>query len=120
MVDAPLNIRRFEALQLVSITVGLIHGFAAVKDDLFATVAGAVIGVVLTLLVSRGRKDWARWVLLAMFVVGLVIMVWQARVVFSLGYPLVTAAIWLIQAVALALLFTPQSANWLKTTEPQA
>jgi hypothetical protein len=116
----PLNVRRFETLSLASIILGLIHAFAVSKDGLFNAVVTALVIVALTLLASRRRKNWARWSLLVMFALGSALMVWQAEAVFSDGYPLLTAAVTLMHAVAIILLFTPQSAAWFRRTQPQA
>lgn len=119
MAGAPLHIRRFETLQLASIFIGLIDGFAN-GGGLFDAIFGAAVMVALTLLVSRGRKNWARWVWLVMFVLGSAFMIWTAPTVFALSYPVITVAVTLMQTVALVLLFTPQSANWLRTNPAQA
>jgi len=142
MVGTPVNIRRFEVLQLVSsfldVILTLVGGtlignvvraassnlVGAARGRVMGAAIGAAIGYVvgvaifiaLTLLVSRGRKYWARWVLLVFQMSGLVFVVWQgqARTMFSAGYPLATALVWLMQAVALMLVFTPQSGRWLR------
>jgi hypothetical protein len=138
MVGTPLNIRRFEVLQLVSIFLGLIHSLldgsligsvvAAINKGanaaLIGRVVGAAIGFVvgiailtaLTLLVSRRRKNWARWALLVFNVLGVSFVVWQGqpRALFSVDFALSTALVWLMQGVALVLVFTPQSGRWLR------
>lgn len=76
--------------------------------------------VTLTLLASRRRKNWARWVLLTMFAFGIALMIWQVKAVFSMGYPLLTALVTVMQAIALVLLFTPQSAAWFRAAQPQS
>ena len=111
---APPDIRRFEALQITSIIVGLINQSAASSDGLIDSVIGAVLMLVLTLLVSRRRKNWARWVLLVTFVLGTAFMLWNAATVFALGYSFLTVAVTVLQAVALGLLFTNRSSNWLR------
>lgn len=138
MVGTPRNIRRFEVIQLASIFVGLIHGLVdgslifsvvgAINNGanaaLIGSLVGAAIGYVaglailtaLTLLVSRCRKNWARWALLLFNLLGLAFVVWeeQVRAIFSSDYPVATALVWLMQAVALVLVFTPQSGHWLR------
>ena len=113
MNDAPLNVRRFEVLQLASIFIGLIHQFAVTDGGIFAPIAQAAILVGLTMLVSRRRKNWARWVLLGFFGLGAAFMIWNAAAVLALGYPVITLTVTLMQTAALALLFTPQTARWL-------
>ncbi len=119
MTEAPSHIRLFERLQLTSIFFGLIHGFA-IGDEVFGGIFGAAMMVAFTLLVSRGRKNWARWVWLVMFVFGAAFMIWNAPIVFALGFPAITVAVTLMQAFALILIFTPQSANWLRANAAQA
>jgi FtsH-binding integral membrane protein len=123
MEDRPPYIRAFETLQLASAFVGLIHGFAI--GQVFVAIFGAVITITLTLLISRRRKNWARWTLfgtwalgLAMVVAGLFIGITQEAL--STTYPVLTALVWLMQTVALALLFTPQSARWLRPDQSKA
>ena len=113
-MEGPRDIRRFETIQLVSIAVGLIHAFATFKGGALDAIIGAVITVALTLLVSRRRQNWARWVLLAMFLFGAAFMVWFAKAILSAGYPAVTLLVTLMQTVALAMLFTRQSSDWLR------
>src|SRR5438270_11516805 len=96
MLGAPVNIRRFEVLQLVSIFAGLIHTLVdgtlignvvraasgnaggGSRGYVVGSAIGAAIGYVvgvaifiaLTLLVSRRRKNWARWTVFVFFVLG--------------------------------------------------
>src|SRR5262245_45560430 len=86
MADAPLSIRWFETIQIVSVILGLINGFAVTHDDVFRSVVSAVIVLTLTFLVSRGRKNWPRWVFLGMLVLGAAWMVWSAPTVLAYGY----------------------------------
>ncbi|MEO8141263.1 MAG: hypothetical protein ABI617_01245 [Sphingomicrobium sp.] len=115
MIDSvPADIRRFEALQLTSIVLGTLHQFAAHRNGLIDAIIGAIISLVLTLLISRKRKNWARWLLLIMSLMGATFMLWNAATVFAQGYPLLTIAVTVIQAAALFLLFTNQSSKWLR------
>lgn len=125
MEERPLDIRRFETLQLTSAFVGLIHGFAIGREGLFGPIFSTLIAVTLTLLISRGRKNWARWTLLVMVVIGVVLIVvgtffGLTREALSTVYPVLTVIVWLLQIVALALLFTPQSTNWLRSAPAKA
>jgi len=124
MEDRPPYIRAFETLQLASAFIGLIHGFA-IGQGLFDLVFGDVIMITLTLFVSRGRKNWARWTLLVGWILGLaailaVIFMGISKDVLSRGYPVITALVWLMETAALALLFTPQSARWLRPDQAKA
>jgi hypothetical protein len=78
MTDAPLNIRRFETLQIVSTIVGLINGFAVIHGRLLNEAMSAVVVLTPTFLVSRGRKNWARRVFLVLCVLGVAFMAWNA------------------------------------------
>jgi hypothetical protein len=125
MEDRPLEIQRFELLQLVSVFVSLIHGFSIGRDGILSSVFGGLIAVTLTLLVSRGRKNWARWTLLVMIVIGaLSIIVGMffgiTQAAFAEVYPVLAAVVWIMQIVALALAFTPQSTHWLRSAQAQA
>ena len=68
MSDTPRSVRLFEALALGSIALGLIHQLAVTDVDASAATFQVALFGGLTLLVSRGRKSWARTVLLFMFV----------------------------------------------------
>ena len=122
MIDTPLNIRRFETLQIVSIAVGLINGFAVIQGHLLNAIVSAVVVLALTLLVSRRRKNWARWALLGLFVLGAAFAAWNAPTLFTFGYTAAAIALTvdLMNAVAVILLFTPESANWLRSTPSPA
>ena len=124
MEDRPPYIRAFETLQLASAFVGLIHGFAA-GQGLFAPISGTVITITLTLLISRGRKNWARWILVGTWVLGLALVfaglfIGVTQEALSKTYPVLAALVWLMQGAALALLFTPQSARWLRPDQSKA
>lgn len=124
MEDRPPYIRVFETLSLASAFVGLIQAFA-IGQGLFDAIFGALITITLTLLVSRRRKNWARWTILVTWVLGLALVVagtfmGVTQDVLSTGYPVLTALVWIMQTAALALLFTPQSARWLSPDQSKA
>jgi hypothetical protein len=73
MEDRPPYIRAFETLQLASAFVGLIHEFAI--GQVFVAIFGAVITITLSLLISRCRKNWARWTLFGTWALGLAMVV---------------------------------------------
>ena len=112
--SAPLDVRRFETLQIIAVAVGLVHQFAAFDYGTVDAVLAAILVLVLTLLVSRKRKNWVRWLLLVMYVFGAAMMVWSAATFGMKGYPAVTFGITVVQTVALALLFTTESSDWLR------
>lgn len=125
MADPPDDIRRFEMLQLASAFIGLIHGFATGAQSVFASIFGAFVTIALTLLVSRARKNWARWTLVVFVVFGVALIIWGIFVgltqeALSKVYPAITALVWVMQAVALVLVFTPQSSSWLRSARSQA
>jgi hypothetical protein len=74
---------------------------------------GAFIG--LTLLVTRGRRNWARWVLLAVYVLGVAFEIWTWQAILTAGHPVITLASVVLRGAALVLAFTPQSTAWLRT-----
>ena len=129
MDDRPLAIRRFETLQLASVAIALINRFAVGKEGVFGPVFDALIVVTLTLLISRRRKNWARWTLLVFFIVGIVFL--AAASFFGLAQEalaethvstsnwLLAGVVWLMQGAALALVFTPQSASWLRSAHAE-
>jgi len=76
----PRNVVRFERLIYVSLVIGLIAALADFSrltslGPILSIIAGNVAGlaamVLLTWLIARRRKNWARWVLLALYVIGL-------------------------------------------------
>src|SRR4051812_18811294 len=118
MANAPLSIKWFETVQIVSVIVGLINGFAVIHDDFLGSVVSAMIVLGLTLLVSRGRKNWPRWVFLGMLVLGAAWMVWNTPTVLAFGYVPAAVAIGvsLMNFLAAVLLFTPESSKWVQTS----
>lgn len=121
MEGLPPHIRAFETLQLASALIGLIQGFA-IGPGLFELIFGYAIMITLTLLVSRRRKNWVRWILFGGWILGLAaviagIFMGLTQEVLSTGYPMLTALVWLTETAALALLFTPQSARWLRSDQ---
>jgi hypothetical protein len=119
MTEAPRDIRRFESVQLVLMFLGLISSFIINHRPLIDTFAiGVLIG--LTFLVTRGRMNWARWVLLTMYVLGILIQIWTFRAILAFGHPIVVLASAVLRGAALTLAFTPQSNEWLRASPQQA
>ena len=129
MDDRPVDIRRFETLQLASAVLAVINGFSIGKEGVFGPVFDAVFVVTLTLLISRGQRNWARWTLVVIFVAGVVFLVVASffgltqeaftETHLSTGNLILAALVWMMQVAALALVFTPQSADWLRSRHAQ-
>jgi hypothetical protein len=102
--------------------LGLMNGFAVIHGDYLRSVVSAVILLSLTFLVSRRRKNWPRWVFLGMLVLGLVWMLWSAPSVLAFGYlaAAIAVGVSLMNAIAVALLFTTESARWVQTAPSPA
>jgi len=122
MTEAPRDIRRFETVQLVLMTVALVSSFILDRALIDTFGISAIIGktlaiagfIGLTLFVSRGRKNWARWALVALYVLSALSDAWEFRAILSFGHPLITALSLLLRGAALVLAFTPQSTEWLR------
>ena len=114
-MQIPKAVRVFEALQILSLFIGLIH--AAVLSDLSLWDAIVLISpiLILTLLVSRKRKQWPRVVLAVLYVAGLGMAIMLPHMAFGEGSLLVTVSITLCQGVALAFIFMPPASLWLNT-----
>jgi hypothetical protein len=114
MKERPVAVLCFEILILLSTGIGLVlQIIVSYKDSLFAFI-GAAITTTLALLISRGRKNWARWLLVCLFLPGAASMVWDISGTLAAGYPVLTIGIALLQALGLALLFTRQSSEWVR------
>ena len=109
----PSSIRLFEGLTIASLLIGILHSVAIGAASLAGTIMVDPVIAGLAFLVSRRRKNWARWILTAMFLLGAGLMALEARSVLAVGYPVVTVAVTMLQAVGLALLFTRESADWI-------
>jgi uncharacterized membrane protein len=73
----------------------------------------------LTLFVSRRRSNVAKWILVALFVIGTPMWLKNALAGLQPGSPLILFAQFAVQVVAYILLFTAASRSWLKgQTEP--
>ena len=76
----PFNVALFEILFILSLLLAFPILFldvdGAIEKYGFPSVAAPIVGlfavfIALVLLASRGRKNWARWILLVMLLVGL-------------------------------------------------
>jgi drug/metabolite transporter (DMT)-like permease len=79
----------------------------------------AVIGG-LTLLISRRRNNVAKWIAIVMLLLGTPIAVWQAVTGQMQGSALISIVQGAGQLFAYALLFTPASRAWFKSTDLKA
>jgi hypothetical protein len=122
MTEAPIDIRRFETVQIALMCLALVSSFILDQAFIDTFGMGVIIGqtlaiggfIGLTLLVTRGRKNWARWVLLALYLLSALFAVWEFRTILSVGHPPITALSLVLRGAALALAFTPQSTEWLR------
>lgn len=119
----PRSVAVFEALYLLTILISFVQAAlgwrqatAIASPALVVTVQVITIVILLTLvlLISRRRQNWARWVLVVLFVIGLPAL---ARIVMSGQLP---GSLWItivqtvLQLVALAMLFTPPAQEWFR------
>jgi hypothetical protein len=116
----PSSIRYFEVLSCTSFVIGFIHAFMVTGEVLAESMFAALIPLGLTLLVSRRHKNWARWALTVLFVLGMAFSALNFRFLLTAGYPVITLAVFLLQGVGLALLFTSQSSSWLRKRQSAA
>jgi hypothetical protein len=124
MTEAPRDIRRFETVQIVLMSLALVSSLILDRALIDTFGISAVIGkalaiagfIGLTLLVTRGRKNWARWALLALYFLSALFDAWEFRTILSFGHPLITVLSLVLRGAALVLPFTPQSTEWLRQT----
>ena len=116
----PPSILWFERLSLASLLLGLINVVVDPTSIWPFVIFSDGITITLILLVSRGRKNWARWVLGTMFALGFIFMIWQFRALMAEAIPLVTLGVTVLQIVGLIMLFTPQSSAWFRNRKSLA
>jgi len=125
-MQRPTSIIWFERIMLGTLALGIIQGWlkwpalAGVAEPAFLLIVQA--GVLtfltaLTLLVSRRRSKIAKWILIALAVIGLPITVMHYFQGKYLGVPLIGLLQTVGQLFAYGLLFTNQSRQWLKWRE---
>lgn len=126
----PSNVTRFEQLAYLSLGIGIV--VAALQYPSLSGQAGAgftlfvqafVLGFLFLLvwLIARRRKNWARWVLLILFLVGIpayIPILSDMLLVSSLSGILSIVQLF-TQGVALYLIFTGDAASWFKKTLPE-
>ena len=118
----PTTIVAFEALYFVTLAIGVLQAYlswdqlqAMASPFFIVTIQIVTVGllILLTLLVSRRRSRFAKWVLVVLFVIGLPMTL---RIFVSgqlAGSPLLTVSQSFLQLIGLVLLFTPASRAWL-------
>jgi len=121
----PSNVARFEQLFYASLIVGVFI-FASDFDRLerlgpvssMIGTVGFVIGllVLLTWLIARRRQNWARWVLVVLFVGGLPLSIINMSEQHTLTASLSALQI-VLQLVALVLLFNGNARTWFARAE---
>ena len=123
----PKTIIAFEWISLSMLLVGIVHSIATWEESIAMSSPGFVItvqafsiGVALALIlwVSRGRSNVAKWINVALFVLGLPVMIVLFGSEQMTGSSLVTLAQTVIQMIALGLLFTPSAREWLSKSAP--
>lgn len=113
----------FERLFLVSIVVGIVQAVDGWNDLLDRAPATTIMTmlvltlgtqVALVLLASRGRSNAAKWVLLAMLLIGLPLYLSSLKDGTIIGRGLLSLIQALLQTISVALLFTPSAREWFK------
>ena len=121
----PSNVARFEQLMYLTIGIGIIN--SALQFQSFSRQAGAAFtlfvqavvfafAVLLIWLIARRRANWARWVLLVMFLIGVVpfIPILSKTLQTSPLSGVLSIVQFLAQGIALYLVFTGNAVAWFK------
>ena len=127
----PSNVARFEQLMYLALVIGLFD--SALTWNHNVALAGKLGGVYFVLfgqafvfvfivlfiwLVARRRKNWARWLMLVLFVLGL--PPYFGGLHRLLNFEPVAGALslvgFLVQVIALSLIFSGNARDWFKTT----
>ena len=129
--ELPSNVARFEQLMYLTLVIGFInsaltwnHSVAQARNlggayfVLFIQIFVFAFIVMFIWLIARRRKNWARWVLLVLFVLGIpaaarLIGQWF-RVEPVVGFLNLVQG--LVQVIALVLVFTGNAREWFKRT----
>lgn len=126
----PASIARFEWLSLLALGIGLVmavvtwdqsvavarSGGMGTGSVLLVMAVSIAVPLLLILLVSRRANVVAKWILIAMFLGGLAMIFLSPKVKLASGpHFLVQIAQILMQAMAIALLFTKESRRWLRS-----
>jgi hypothetical protein len=115
--DRPKEIAWFEQLIFASLALGLVQILIERKTHARLTLEPIIFGfalpILLTLLVSRRRSKVAMWLSVALFVLGIPLILWiVSRGLFSGSVPLMAAQT-ILQLIAYGLLFMPDAWDWL-------
>jgi K+ transporter len=121
----PSNVAWFERLWYFSLAIGVV--ISALSFSRASAQAGPAFGiailtfvvavsVLLVWLIARRRKNWARWVLLIGFLLGLLAFPWGLAELFRASILAGTLSIvqTLIQIIAIYLIFTDRAQGWFK------
>jgi len=123
----PKHIKYFEWTWLGSLAIGIIvsslsySATVAPGMEIFAGfIQFFVLGVtlLLVLLTSRKRSKIAKWILVVLFGLGIVVYIPQLAVLFNLGFVGVLSSLQvLVQCVGVYFLFTQESRDWFRVTK---
>jgi hypothetical protein len=124
----PRSISVFEGLMLGSLLIGTVIS-AMTYNEAVSQAAAVVVTIIeifvlllmlfLVLLVSRKRSNVAKWVLIIVWLLGLVVYIPAAAHFLTTGIVgFLFVAQPTMQAVALYMLFTPDSKQWLQSKTP--
>lgn len=118
----PRNIAFFECLILASLALGVVQSYFEWPNFTQQTSAGYVpftqllvfaVMLTLTLLISRRRSNIAKWISVALYLLGLPLyfkMVGEG----SVEPGIVQLIQLMLQAIGYTLLFTPQARKWFR------
>jgi hypothetical protein len=128
-ITLPSNVARFEQLMYLSLGIGLIesalqwsqnvtqaNAFGGAGFVLFVQAFVVVFMVLFIWLVARRHKNWARWLLLVIFILGLPIYVKTLgpMLPFNPVAGILSVLQLLCQLVALVLIFTGNARGWFE------
>jgi hypothetical protein len=124
----PSNVARFEQLMYLSIGIGIAlsclqYGSLSQKDDVtFALIIQLFVFAVLVILVwliARRQENWARWVLVIMFLAGLLFYIPILSQTLNTSPLLGILSIIrdFIQGIALYLVFTGNAVAWFRAVQ---
>lgn len=117
----PTEIAWFERIVIATLVLGALNSWLAWPQlvalggtAFLITVQVFTLGIILllTLLISRRGSNVAKWISVALFVLGLPFSIQDLAAGTALGSPIISIAQLAAQAVAFALLFTPASRRW--------